>query len=251
MSNPFMRLLATLTLTAPLLVNANSINYGNFNWSQVDFLGVTETSMSTGDTAPLFGSPTLVGGSSLVFTHMTFVSQAANGASDITDGKLDATIDAVNNPNAYIDKIKFQEFGDTTLAGTGTAATYSSAAGSIFITVFEVNNVPLLFPEFITYNMVMSEGGSWTLAGGPLTGHIWNGVLTVDLTTELLNRGIMGQATLVDLSLDNTLATGSELNTSAYIAKKAEGLLVTAEIVPEPSVLSLLLFGGWLIRRKR
>jgi hypothetical protein len=245
-----MRFLAVLLLATPVLVSANSTNYGNLVGVAVRFMNVTETSLSAGDSVPLYGSPNL-SGDSLIFTHMTFSSQAFGGSSDITSGRLDSTIDAKKNPKFYVDSIRFQEFGDTTLAGAGTAATYSYATGSVFITIWETNNVALPTPEYINVSMAMSEGGYWDLVSGPLTAHTWNGGLTVDLTAELMARGIMGEATLVDFSLWNILATGSEAGTSAFIAKKAAGLMVTAEIIPEPGVLSLLLLGGFLLRRRR
>jgi hypothetical protein len=72
----------------------------------------------------------------------------------------------------------------------------------------------------------------------------------LDISAILLGLGYTGQATLLHLTADNTLATQSELGTEAYIAKKAEGLSVTA-IVPEPSTLSLLVLGGMLLVLRR
>lgn len=60
-----------------------------------------------------------------------------------------------------------------------------------------------------------------------------------------------GHATVVDLTMDNTLATSSEVNTAAVIAKKAAGLTITPLAVPEPGALSLLLLGGLLLLKKR
>jgi hypothetical protein len=231
-------------------VQANTINYNNLYGNTIKYLGLSETSMSTGDVAPLYGTPTLVG-DSLVFTTMNFKSQAQNGAADITDGKLDGTMRPKYDGLGYIDKIRFQEFGDVTLAGTGTSATKASVASSIFVTVLEVDNGSLVFPEFITVNMVMSQNGDWDLASdGAFTGKLWNGVLNLDLTSTLAQRGISGHATLLTFSIDNTLATQSEIGTSAYIAKKAAGLQVTAEVIPEPATLLILGLGGLLLKRK-
>ncbi|HAL45924.1 MAG: hypothetical protein A2Y12_13265 [Planctomycetes bacterium GWF2_42_9] len=231
-------------------LQANTINYGDLIGVRMKYLNLTETSMSTGDVAPLYGTPRL-NGDSLIFTSMNFSSQSQNGASDITDGKLDGMIALKNSGVDYIDKIKLQEYGDVTLAGTGTSNTKASVANSLFVTVCEVDNAPLGFPEFIAINMVMSENGDWNLASdGAFTGKIWNGVLTLDLTATLAQRGINGHATLVTFSMDNTLATQSEIGTSAYIAKKAAGLQVTAEVIPEPATLFILSLGGLLLKRK-
>jgi hypothetical protein len=232
----------------PALVSANTINYGDKVGITMVYSNVQETSLSGGDTAPLYGAPTL-SGDSLVFLNMTFSSQASNGASDITDGKLDTDIASKNNPSYYIDHLLLQEFGDTTLAGSGTPSTYSSAANSIFITVLELDNTPLVFPVFITTNMPMSDGGMWTLPP-PITGKQWTGAINLDITGILQGLGYSGHATLLHLTTDNTLATGSELDTEAFIAKKAEGLSVTA-IVPEPSALSLVVLGGAFLVARR
>jgi hypothetical protein len=234
--------LGILVFSTPALVNANTISYGTLVGSSVNYSNVSETSLSIGDSAPLYGAPILVG-DSLVFNAMTFSSQAANGATDITDGKLDATIASKNN--TYINSILFQEFGDATLAGTGTSATRSSVGNSIFVTVLAVDNLPI-FPQFISVNMAMSPTNQWTLAGGPLTGQLWNGTLNLNLS-GIVTGDVTGHVTKVSISMDNTLTTSSELNTQAFIAKKAAGLSVTPEIIPEPSVISLLVLSGALL----
>jgi hypothetical protein len=234
--------LAIVVSYGPALVNAaTSTNYGDMVGVTMKYLDITETAQSAGDSVPLYGPPRL-SGDSLIFSHMTFVSQANNGATDITDGKLDTDIQSKNNPGYYIGHLILQEFGDTTLSGTGTSATRSSAGTSVFITVLETNNWALDFPVFITTNLSISDGGQWTLPP-PITGKTWTGYLDLDLTAALLGYGIEDQVTLLHLTADNTLTTSSEDSTSAYIAKKAEGLSVTA-IIPEPSTLSLLVLGG-------
>jgi hypothetical protein len=245
-----LRTLGLLAIFIPSLGMADTIFYGNKIGTTMKFLDIQETALSAGDTAPLFGSPTL-SGDSLIFSHMSFSSSANNGASDITDGKLDTTIEAKDNPGFYIDQIRFREFGDTTLAGTGSSATRSSVAGNIYVTVLDVDQGSLPFPEVITIPMAASEGGAWTLAGGQLTGHQWNGTLDLNLSGILQERGINAHARLICLTLENTLTTSSEIGTSAFIAKKLEGLSVTPMLVPEPGSLSLLLLGGLLFRRRR
>jgi hypothetical protein len=240
---------AVLVLSVPALVNANTINYGDKVGVTMVYSNIQETSLSSGDSAPLYGAPTL-SGDSLVFLNMTFSSQATNGASDITDGKLDTDITSKNNPSFYIDHLILQEFGDTTLAGSGTSATYSSAGNSIFITVTELDNVTLAIPVFITTNMTMSDGGMWTLPP-PITGKTWTGAVNLDLSAILQGLGYTGHATSLHLTTDNTLATGSELNTEAFIAKKAEGLSITALVVPEPSTYSLMVIGAMFLVVRR
>jgi hypothetical protein len=95
----------------------------------------------------------------------------------------------------------------------------------------------------MSINMVTTPTNAWTLAGGPVTGQLWNGLLNLNVTAVLASRGITGHATLVALTMDNTLTTSSELNTQAFIAKKAAGLSVTPEIIPEPSTVMLVGIG--------
>lgn len=242
-------LVVSLYVLGILSLPANAtVSYGSYSGVNVSYHNVSETSMSSGDTEPLFGTPQVLG-DSLIFTQMTFSSQASNGVSDITDGKLDMTIAAKNNN--YIDKLKFQEFGDLTLSGSGTVNTKASVASSIFITILGVDNSSLLFPEFISVNMLMSDNGNWDIANGIVTGKLWNGQLTVDLTTILAQRGITGHATLINFSMDNTLATQSEINTSSYIAKKAAGLQIASQMIPEPATVGILGIGGLLLVRRR
>jgi hypothetical protein len=245
-------LIAILVLFTPFWVNANSTNYGTLVGSSVDYSNIVESTVTAGDSVPLYGAPVVIG-NSLVFNQMTFSSVASNGTSDITDGKLDTTMASKNNN--YINSITFQEFGDTTLSGTGTSATRSSIANNLFLTVLAVDNVPLVIPQFISVGMAVSPTNQWTLAGGQITGQQWSGLLNLNLSNVLQSRGITGHATQVSLSMDNTLSTSSEANTQAFIAKKAAGLSVTPEIIPEPSTVILVGMGlmGLLAgsRRKR
>jgi hypothetical protein len=136
-------LIAILVLFTPFWVNANSTNYGTLVGSSVDYSNIVESTVTAGDSVPLYGAPVVIG-NSLVFNQMTFSSVASNGTSDITDGKLDTTMASKNNN--YINSITFQEFGDTTLSGTGTSATRSSIANNLFLTVLAVDNVTLVIP---------------------------------------------------------------------------------------------------------
>jgi hypothetical protein len=237
--------LTVLVLSTPGLVNANTIIYGDLDGVTTDFLGVQETANSPGHTAPLFGAPTLVG-NALFFNHMSFVSQSNNGASDINDGQLDTTIVTTNLPGYYINQLTLQEFGDSTLAGTGTSATYASVGSAITLTVLALDDNEIPF-ALIGTNLTFTNNGQWTLAGGPLTAQNWSGSINFQMAPFLESFGITGQATEVALTLDNTLATSSEANTEAFIAKKAEGLQVTPIVVPEPSTLSLLMLTGALL----
>jgi hypothetical protein len=250
-------LAALLLLSLTSSLSANTIAYNALpEGVHMTYTGVQETSMSAGDTAPLFGAPT-ISGDSIVFLSMSFTSQASNGAVDITDGKLEMTIESKNNPDWYIDRLYMREFGDTTLVGSGgTSLTKSTAACHLILSILEVDRVATWVP--VGFDMTMSEGGVWTMNQGVgMTAHGWNGIWDQNVTTLLQNYG-GGHATKVQLTFDNTLTTSSELNTSAYIAKKAVGLQVTPLMVgeeppiPEPATLGMMAVGAMaLLARKR
>jgi hypothetical protein len=241
----FLRALAVLLVFVPALVKANTINYGNKVGTTMVYSNIQETSTSPGDTAPLYGTP-IVSGDSLIFNRMTFSSQANNGASDTTSGEMDTDIVSKGGFGQFIDRLRLQELGDTTLAGSGTSATRSSISNSVFVAVLAIDFEVLSSPEIITGSMTTTHGGQWTLPP-PITGVNWTGSLTLDISGILESRGYYGHATWVHLTVDNDLDTSSELGTSAYIAKKAEGVSVTAEMIPEPGSLSLLVLGGTLL----
>jgi hypothetical protein len=236
--------LALLLISSPALVRADltNYNYGTLAGTTMIYSNISEYTGT--DTLPLYGSPTVVG-NSLIFNHMNFTSLATNGASDITDGQLNVDIVSDGGFGQYIDRIKIQEFGDTTLTGTGTSATRSSATIALTLTILAVDYLPFedFFNQFYQTNKVF---GTWTLPP-PITGQPWNGSLTIDLTAYLQSIGNSGRATWVSISSDNVLTTESQIGTSAFIAKKAAGFSVTAETIPEPGTLSLLVLSGTLL----
>ena len=224
-------------------------NYGDYVGITAKFFDVTETTFTEG--TALYNTPTLVG-DSLQFNSLLFASFSQNGASDITDGALETTIGS--KPNYSIDRIKFNEFGDTTLSGTGSSSTYSSINNSILIKIREIDDVALTDPCTFSVDMIFTPADSWNLADdGAITGLDWTGTLTIDITSKLRELGFSsGYATLLDLTMDNTLNTASQTGTSALILKKeTDGLRVTPIIVPEPATIALLAFGSVALLRKR
>ena len=174
---------------------------------------------------------------------MSFSSQSSGtNGSDITDGQLNVDLHSDGVVGHYIDRIQFQEAGDTTLTGTGTSNTYSSAAITLELQILAIDYNDAF--EFYPGTNVLF--GTWTLPP-PKTGLTWNGSLTLDVTAYLESLGYSGRATWVSIQSDNVLATASEVGTSAFIDKKAEGLSITAITVPEPGSLSLLVLGGALL----
>jgi hypothetical protein len=220
--------------------------YGDFTSTSVKFVGVTESSGT--DNRPLYGQP-VVSADSLVFNPVSFNSLAVGaGGSDITDGTL--TYDLCGLDGAWIDDIRFTERGDVTLAGFGTNRTFATANASFFLDIIEVDNVSI-DPISVSGNLNFTtpSGGDFDLAtdggGGPVFQQIWAGNVNFDLDSILVDNKIIFQrgVTKVRISVDNTLTTGSEAGTRAFIAKKSF-INVNTTAVPEASTLMLLSMAG-------
>lgn len=216
--------------------------HGNFAGATVDFFGVTETSAT--DATPLYGAPSVFG-NSLAFFPASFASSSTGGSSDVTEGTLTITITA--KPGFFLDKISIVEFGDYTLSGIGTAATYASVSGALDITDLTFASGTYTDPLAVSPTMPVD------LSGGPADG-LFSGSSMIDLT----DLGLFGVKSIF-LEFANVLETGSEAGTSALIQKKLiSGTTITIEtVIPEPSAIVVwsllglsLTFGSWWRRRK-
>jgi hypothetical protein len=225
-------------------VLAAPINYGSFMGNTVTYVDVTEDSNS-GDTPPLFGAPT-VSGDSLDFDPVGFDANATGpGGVDITDGNL--TFMVVAKPGKLIDNIQLSEAGDTTLAGFGTDATFTSVTGTGVLNINEVNGVGIATisePISLTFS---PSGGTFGLltdgGGGPLFHTFWSGSWSKDITQVLTDHGISGGATKISINIDNTLTALSQSGTFSLIAKKEFGGLSITVNIPEPATWTLMALG--------
>jgi hypothetical protein len=224
--------------------DAASINYGNFGpvAPGVSFLGVTESSGT--DNVPMYGPPTpFVTG--IDFDPIGFVSSSAGGSADVTDGQLNYT---VSGSGVAIGTISLFERGDYTLAGSGTLATFASAGAVIFATVTEVDGAPvapIVLPPVnasVSFNLPANAGVAqpWSLGLG----------LNVAAALASSNTPFVLGATKVEIAIDNTLATGSQPGTVAFIAKKDFRIDIDP-IIPEPAVGGVLLLTLLGARRRR
>jgi hypothetical protein len=253
---------------------ATIINYGSFNGSTVVYDGVREAANSAGDTAPLFGEPTVIGapnpptypaspcilcnipGDTLDFDPTGFGANATGGGVDITDGNLRFVVKA--KPAESIDNIQIYEQGDYTLVGLGNAATsvFARIAGVVNIQAVDgigVNSISIPFSQ-----MLAAVGST----GVNVIATPWSGTVLLDLTTAnpvvaaaFAAQGINPQlgVTQASVSFDNTLVATSQVGTSALIAKK--DVLTVKTNIPEPTSCALVLLGvvlsGLVTRRAR
>jgi hypothetical protein len=242
----FVRASAAVLVLVPTFVKAQTTtNYGNLVGTDVIYSNVSETATSPGTTVPLYGSPT-VSGDSLFFTHMTFSSIASNGASHTTAGMVDSDIVSQGGFGQFIGQLQLAELGLVTLAGTGTSATRASISNEVVATVMAIDFATLSTPLTFTGYMTTSNGGQWTLPP-PINGQNWNGSLTLNIANDLANDGFSSDATWVNVQVYNELDTSSESGTTAYIAKKAAGVMVSTVMIPEPGSFALLVLGGTLL----
>ena len=238
---------------AASLAWAAPINYGNVTGDTVVYQQVTEDS-STDPGATLYGAPT-ASGDALLF-NPSFGAVATGGATDQTFGSLTATI--VATQNGRIEYLQFQEQGDYTLFGGGTAATLAEVAATFNISIIQIDGVDVA-PVPVTEQMTFTVGGSpsdgqFNLVEDMGLGTAWAGTVGVDLNQAILLAGFSGRATKVEIELDNRLLAVSEAGSQSHIKKKAiGGFAITAVTdIPEPATMSLLALGGVaLLRRKK
>lgn len=226
------------------------VNHGNFTSPNYMFLNVTESSGT--DPVPLFGAPVntagLLASNALTFSPSNFQSAASSGtfATDTTDGQLNFTVMAL--PGSFITDFIFNERGDYTLNGLPSAFAQATVGCSINIRVVEVNGAAIT-PVASQFNLVFNNGGIYTFP--PVaTAAGWTGSGAFSVSGFLASLGITGNATKIEVALDNTLTTTVGGGASALIRKKqAEGVII--DIIPAPSSAALLGLGGLVAARRR
>jgi uncharacterized repeat protein (TIGR01451 family) len=210
--------LAVVSLAASLLAASPSlatVNHGDYLGTGVDFLQVSETTL-TADPEPIWGAPTLaVTGTQLLFTPPAFLSTCSGGGSDTTVSELTTTIQS--QPGVHIEVLQLQEAGDAILTSFppfGTAATNASAAMSGTVTVIETISGPIT-PVVIPFTGTFTPSGSFALPTN-FGASSWTGNINVDIASAVPN------ATKVVVALSNALSTNcAPGGTSSTIQKKA------------------------------
>jgi hypothetical protein len=231
-----------LFLAVNALQASFSTNYGSFSGLDVNFLNVSESTIT--ENTALYRDP-IVSLNTIDFNPQGFGAFASGaGGFDLTDGELTMIIQA--NPGKSIPSINFWEVGDFTLAGPGTAATWVDVTANFYINVYEVNGSPIT-PLNINGSMTFAPvaNGLLTLPLNPGVGDPWSGAYSLDLDAALALAGYTGGATRVSFKLDNELFALSEAGTVARIQKKDfQGSVGIEVIVPEPTTLTMILCGG-------
>lgn len=243
--------LATSATAAP-------INYGDQPAATIIYTQVTEEALLFSDIAnpPKFGAPN-ISGDSMDFDPVSFKASASGAAgNDVTDVRLTFGVQA--KPLNVIKSITITEAGDTTLAGFGNDATFSSVSTPVFVDIFEVDGAPINQINFQINLAFAPSGGTYGQqtdgGGGPLFQTAWNGSATINFDAVLTANSIpfVSGVTRAGITLDNTLVALSQSGTTSFIAKKdADGVTITTNI-PEPStcLLAVLALAG-LGRRRR
>jgi len=230
------------------LASAATISYGNFGpvAPGITFVDVKESSGT--DALPLFGSPDPFA-TGLDFDPTSFVSTASGGAQDVTDGQLNFIVRSANQ--VAITNLGIFESGDYTLAGVGTAATQAIAGVIMSVNVTQINGVNLGSPVALG-----SANASLTrnLAANAGIVQPWSLSLDFDVDAALASEGLAGNATRLEVAIDNQLLTFSEAGSLAFIAKKDFRVDIDTE-VPEPATAVMLLGSclvlGAAVRRSR
>jgi hypothetical protein len=213
--------------------------HGNFGGTNVNFVGVQETTQTAGDPEPLWGAPTVVG-NVMTFSPTSFLASTAGGGFDSDHSTLQMDINA-KTPLDTILSINLTEVGDAALVGGASTGVFLSMAGTIRINSTTAGAItPITVPWVGTFN----TGDFFDAISKPGTTG-WIGTATIDVTAILASKGIFDAATSVTLAYNNNLQAFSQAGlSSATVQKKAvDGPAVFIEVIPEPTTAALLAIG--------
>ncbi len=249
---------AVFWLLTPAVSHATVINYPNMSGASVDFTAISENTHEPGPN-PLFGAP-VVAGDALDFTPINFAASALTPSTfDFHDGFL--TFMAVAKAGNTIQNIQFGEGGALSVVGSGSDDTFVNVSAVGFVKVLQIDGAPLpvntaipQIPITLTFSFGNLGDGSWGRSSdGFANGQIWTGGQLINITQELIDRGIpfVQGATKVTIALDNALYAQSSATGGAYIDKK-DYFTVTFN-TPEPTSCLLAAFGlvaGLVVSRR-
>jgi hypothetical protein len=179
----------------------------------------------------LFGSPTLVGGTTFQFFPTAFTATSSNGGTASVTDTLSVDLQAL--PGYQLDSIAINEGGSYALSGNqgGSVSATGAAALTDLVTPRTFNAFTQGNPTF----PIFAGTGSWTADA------------LIDLAA--LNGGI--PVTSAHLEFTNTLVAISVPGSTATITKTFVGLPVAITIIPAPGAAGVLALGGLALARRR
>lgn len=198
-------------------------------WSNDSGVAMNFTWANGGSDNGLYGDPTLVGGSTLVFFPTAFRAESVDGVnSSVTDRLF---VDIFAKAGQMITDIVISETGDY------------GVVGSASINLSAIVNVTDLLDPLRTDSAFLVTTPSMPTASG--TGN-WDafGSLSFSVTP--------GQEwTHIRLELTNTLEAFSAAGSSSFIEKKVAGTGIQVTIIPAPGSGGVLLLAGLALARRR
>jgi hypothetical protein len=230
--------IALLALAAPA---SATFVWGNFAGTNVNFVGVQETTQTAGDPEPIWGAPTVVG-NIMTFSPTSFLASTGGPAGfDADHSTLQMNIDASGALDTIL-SINLTEVGDAALVGGSSTGVFLQMSGTIRINSTTAGPIaPVTVPWVGTFN----TGDFFDAVTNPGTTG-WIGTATIDVAAILASNGIFDPATSVTLAYNNQLQafSGGAGPQSATVQKKAvDGPAVTIEVIPEPATAALLVMG--------
>ena len=234
--NPILLSLLALALAAPA---GATFVHGNFAGTNVNFVGVQETTQTAGDPEPLFGTPTVVG-NVMTFDPPSFLASTAGGGFDSDHATLQMDIDAASLLDT-IEIINITEIGDASLLGGAGTGVFLTMAGTIRI---NSTTAGAITPVTVPWVGVFNTGDFFDAITNPGTTG-WIGTVSIDVAQILADAGIFDAATSVTLAYNDNIQAFSEAGlSSATVQKKAvDGPAVIIEVIPEPATGALLVGG--------
>jgi len=221
---------ATLALTFVLLGSAISVN-ADTPWSNPSgTASYFDWENGHNSNTNLFGSPTLVGGNAFRFSPTDFRAESVDGVSGTANDI--AAWDAIAHPGHQFSEIRIIEHGDYSISGTHEDNEVEVT------TLLRADDNDLIWQwmqDFTTIEYTEEGTGLWD----------------IDMSLDLENT--FPPITDVHITLENNLVaiSGGPGNVT-WIEKKFAGAIIDVILIPEPSTLALIVFGGFaLIRRRR
>ncbi len=226
--------------------SAALMNYGTVMSDNFTYVDVTEDNLE--DDLYYDGNISTSGDTLLIDPEGFGVQVNPGPGAHLLDSELEMMI-LPKNDTTSIDKLFFDEEGDFSLVGGGSA----SASVAYFWQILEVDGNPI--------DPISGNGNRAFSSSTPGTGQLWSLDFSVDLAAELDAAAVSGdRITKVGFRFDNTLSALAGDGEVAFIKKKQTGGIricaagvngTHADCVPEPSSLALLLVSLFGFVRRR